>query len=117
MRPVQLVLLLLDCATKTHQLLRHVLAGLSHHLLQLAGVALIPRLEERLTYPALTRPSRTSDPVHVILDREREGVVQHHLHVRYAQPASGDVRSDEDGTRPVLELRERVRPGSCPRGC
>ena len=62
----QLMLLLLYCAIKLHQLIGHCLSGLSHHLLQFTSVTLIPRLEEPGRYTTLTPTSGPSNPVYVV---------------------------------------------------
>ena len=54
---IQLMLLLLYCAIKLHQLIGHCLSCLSHHLLQFTSVTLILHLEEPGRYTTLTPTS------------------------------------------------------------
>mmetsp|Transcript_61890 Transcript_61890/g.147395 ORF Transcript_61890/g.147395 Transcript_61890/m.147395 type:complete len:308 (-) Transcript_61890:408-1331(-) len=66
--------------------------------------------EERMAHPLLPRAARAADAVHVVLRREREGVIDHKLHVRDVEAAGGDVRGDQEGAFALLEVVHRGCP-------
>mmetsp|Transcript_43735 Transcript_43735/g.71603 ORF Transcript_43735/g.71603 Transcript_43735/m.71603 type:complete len:526 (-) Transcript_43735:254-1831(-) len=95
-RTVELVFLLFHVRTELQQCRRHLSPSLSQHVHELARPGLVPLMEERVRDAALARPAGAPDAVHVVLDGQREAVVDHHLHVRDVQPAGRHVGRDQD---------------------
>ncbi len=87
-----------------------LLPGFAHNPDELKGRARsglqVILAEETVGHPELARATGTADAVDVVLDVEREVVVDDELDVRDVQTAGGDVRGDEDLAAAGLELVE-----------
>mmetsp|Transcript_32244 Transcript_32244/g.84535 ORF Transcript_32244/g.84535 Transcript_32244/m.84535 type:complete len:235 (-) Transcript_32244:1109-1813(-) len=109
---IHLVLLLLDRRSELEEFIRDRLARLAQHVLQRAGERLFElgaSGEERVRQARLAAATCPSDAVNVVLDREREGVVDDRLDVRNVEAARGNVGGDEERDSAALKLLERAR--------
>lgn len=57
----------------------HLLVGLAKHVLQRASVSLVKACEESVAYSSLSPTTRATNTMYVVLDRQREGVIDHDL--------------------------------------
>lgn len=106
------MLFLLNCTSEFEQLLWDILPGLSHHLLQLTCMTLVPRLKEGITDSIFACPSpilltdealevdqnkfdfvmhgnyanlRSTNTMNIIFNCQRESVVNNSLNIRNIQ--------------------------------
>mmetsp|Transcript_37812 Transcript_37812/g.97802 ORF Transcript_37812/g.97802 Transcript_37812/m.97802 type:complete len:404 (+) Transcript_37812:176-1387(+) len=98
------------------QLGRHRLPCVPQDLHKVACVGLLVlhalgvRAEEADGEALLARAPGPADPVHVVLNGEGEGVVDHQLHVLHVQATARHVRGDKRGLPRGLEVRDRQAP-------
>ena len=58
----------------------------------------------------LGKRTSSTNPMYIVLNSQRERVVDHRRDVRDVQPARRDVRRDQQARRPRLEVLQRLQP-------
>mmetsp|Transcript_1216 Transcript_1216/g.4516 ORF Transcript_1216/g.4516 Transcript_1216/m.4516 type:complete len:670 (+) Transcript_1216:981-2990(+) len=97
------VLLLLDGGAKLVEIFGDGGSGLRQDVDELPGPRLVVHGEKGVRRPRLPRPPGPPDSVDVVLDGEREGVVDDAFDVGDVEPAGGDIGGDEERRAALLE--------------
>mmetsp|Transcript_70320 Transcript_70320/g.197182 ORF Transcript_70320/g.197182 Transcript_70320/m.197182 type:complete len:220 (-) Transcript_70320:918-1577(-) len=101
----------------TLELRGHRLLGVSQNLDKVTGMRLLVlstlgvRAEQAHCEPLLARTARSPDSVHVVLDRQRKGVVDNELDVLHIEAAARHIRGNEGRLLASLEVRDRLCSG------
>ncbi len=81
----------------------HLLVGLGKDLLELVRDAVVLLTEERRGKTLLTGPTRTTDPVHVVVDVGRQVIVDDVRDMGDIESTGGHVRGDKEWSSGGLE--------------
>lgn len=94
MRSVQIVRLLFRVQSELGQIGWNDLLGFSENVGQLRRPRLVVSGEEGMRHARLSRSTRTSNTMNVVLDRERKGIVDHDLNVGNIKSTRSNVRGN-----------------------